>query len=378
MSAVERELIFPPHNPTNIRVLIVDDSALIRQMLTRALSMDPRIEIVGSAKDGVEAIQKARQLSPDIVTLDIQMPELDGLEALPHIRKHTRARVVMLSAIDDPETTYKALSLGAVDFLAKPSAMAGSVTEITDELLKKIKTAYRIKPERASAAAIPVDELVRPEPALAPPPRQPRIPLRVDEEPRALVCIASSTGGPPALERVFSGLSSNLGAVFAIVQHLPEGFAESLARRLSNVSDIRVSLAEDAAPMLPGRAYVAPYGRHLIVDRVGGRPVTRLIEGAPLHGVRPAADTLMKSAAEEWGDRSVAVVLTGMGADGAQGALAIKRAGGEVVIQDEETSIVWGMPGTAFKAGAATRAVPITSVAAEVRRILRTRTGAPR
>lgn len=345
-----------------IKVLVVDDSALIRQMLTRALSLDPAIEIVGSAKTGLEAVEKANQLQPDVITLDIEMPELSGLEALPHIVKTTTARVVMLSSLGDAETTYQALDQGAVDFLVKPTkGVATSLPELSELLLKKIKIANRIDPRHrlqrrngapvrqhgagdgACSSGVPADRVV---------------------------AIAASTGGPPALETVFSGLTADLPAAYMVVQHLPAGFTQSLAKRLSRVTDIYVTEVEDGMPVECGVAYLAPHGLH---TRVTGLTSKRFfLEDSPsVHGVRPAADPLMESVAESYGDRSVGVVLTGMGSDGAAGLKLIRDAGGETIAQDEETSVVWGMPGAASRAGAVARMVPLDRVSAEIRRAVR-------
>lgn len=358
-----------------IRVLVVDDSALIRQMLTRALSLDPRIEVVGTAKTGVEAIERALDLAPDVITLDIEMPELTGLEALPHIRKSTDARVLMLSTLDDPDTTYQALSTGAVDFIPKPKGgFASSLTELSELLLKKIRTAYRVDPSRISAAAADASRLID---ASQAPAVMPDGPSAGGGKGRAsllssVVAIAASTGGPPALERVFSGLSASLPASYLVVQHLPSGFSASLARRLSSAGEIRAVEASDGDKIEPATAYVAPYGSHMrLVERTPGAFRIRLDDTPPVHGVRPAADPLFASVAKAFGPRAVGVVLTGMGADGAQGALAIKNAGGETIAQDEGTSVVWGMPGAAVRAGGVRRAVPIGLVAAEIRRVLR-------
>lgn len=355
-----------------IRVLVVDDSALIRQMLVRALSMDPRIEIAGTAKTGVQAVDKARELQPDVITLDIEMPELTGLEAIPHIRKCCDARIVMLSSIDDPDTTYRALAKGAVDFISKPTgAVAASLTDLSEELLKVIKTAHRISPEQAEAAL---------EASLEDSGDERGAGIRAGgQRPsggQVAVCvaIASSTGGPPALERVFRGLPADLPAAYVVVQHLPAGFSASLARRLSAASELEVVEAKDGAVLEPGTAYIAPYGQHVVVAARGGRKRLLFVDDEPRHGVRPAGDLLLDSVAEVFGDKSVGVVLTGMGADGAQGALSIRLAGGDTVIQDESTSVVWGMPGSALRAGAATRVVPVGLVAAEIRRAVRART----
>lgn len=349
----------------SIRVLVVDDSALIRQMLTRALSMDPRVEIVGTARNGVEAIEKARDLAPDVVTLDIEMPELTGLEALPHIQKHSHARVVMLSAVDDPDTTYRALSLGAVDFIPKPSTgVASSMNDLTELLLKKIKTAYRITPEKATSLRREVIAQHSDAEVLG------------DSGERGgdlLVCvgIAASTGGPPALERVLAGLMPGMPAAYLITQHLPAGFVASLAKRLDAVGEIAVVEAQHGMAVSAGHAYLAPHGSHMEIERHGSAALIALSEAAPMHGVRPAADPMLGSIARAFGDRSVAVVLTGMGSDGAAGALAVKAAGGEVIAQDEATSVVWGMPGATMRNQAASRVVPVGLVAAEVRRAIR-------
>jgi len=345
-----------------IKVLVVDDSALIRQMLTRALSVDPSIEIVGTAKTGLEAIEKASTLQPDVVTLDIEMPELSGLEALPHIVKTTLARVVMLSSLSDHDTTYQALDRGAVDFLVKPAAgVALSLADLSETLIKKIKIANRISPEhRFSSPAEKLDGGGGTTMTLV------RRGLPADR----VVAIAASTGGPPALETVFSGLTADLPAAYVIVQHLPAGFTASLARRLSRVTDIPVTEAEAGMPVETGVAYLAPHGSHM---RIVGMSVKRLglEDGPPLHGVRPAADPLLESVASSYGDRAVGVVLTGMGADGAAGLGLIRDAGGETIAQDEETSVVWGMPGAATRAGAALHVVPLGSVSAEIRRAVR-------
>lgn len=353
-----------------IKVLVVDDSALIRQLLTRALAVDPRIEIVGIAKNGVEAIEKARELEPDVITLDIEMPELSGLEALPHLKKHSRARVVMLSSVDDPDTTYQALSAGAVDFIAKPKGgLASSLTDLSEVLLKKIRTAYRIDPHRLDRAA--KAEAERPEPASFVSPSVPTA-AAVASGLESVVALAASTGGPPALERVFQGLSASMPAAYLVVQHLPAGFSASLARRLSAASDIPVVEALDGMPIAPGTGYLAPHGSHMRVAEAGpGRYAIRLDDSPPMHGVRPAADPLFSSVAELFGSRAIGVVLTGMGSDGARGLCQIKECGGETVAQNEESSVVWGMPGVAVKLGAAKYVVPIGLVAAEIRRSAR-------
>ncbi len=359
-----------------IRVLVVDDSALIRQMLTRALLLDPRIEVVGAARNGVEAVEQATLLAPDVMTLDIDMPELSGLEALPFIVKNTDSRVVMLSSMSDPDTTYHALELGAVDFIPKPgSGFVSSLTDLTETLLKKIRTAYRIDPaKRLAGGAIPS----RTDPGThregggreALWGARQRMP---SGEPAKLVGMAASTGGPPALERVFGGLGADLPAAFLVVQHLPQGFTDSLVKRLAGVTDLTVRVATDRMRVLSGEAYVAPHGKHMVVSagRNATEPRLRLEDGPPQHGVMPAADPLMRSLARAMGDRSVGVVLTGMGRDGALGLSEMRESGADTIAQDEATSVVWGMPAAACRNGAAQRVVPIDRMAAEIRRSIK-------
>ena len=343
-----------------IKVLVVDDSALTRQILTRALSVDPAIEVVGAARTGVEAIERALSLEPDVITLDIEMPELTGLEALPHIMRASDARVIMLSAVDDPDTTYQALDLGATDFIVKPvEGFATSIAELSEVLLKKIKTAYRVRPELRRIGH-PVPTVLAAVDAIG----------RGATPPGRLVAIAASTGGPPALEAVFSGLASGLDAAYLVVQHLPHGFTGSLARRLARTTDLEFVIAENGMYVERDAVYVAPHGHHMVV---GGRRAMRItLEDTPsMHGVRPAADPLFESVAGMAGAASVGVVLTGMGSDGARGARAILDAGGTTIVQDEATSVVWGMPGATVRAGAAMRVAPLESVAREIRRTLR-------
>lgn len=344
---------------STIKVLVVDDSALIRQMLGRALSGDPKIEVVGTASTGAEAVEKTQALQPDVVTLDIEMPDLTGIEALPYILRNSDARVVMLSAIDDPDTTYTALSGGATDFVVKPKGgFASSLASISGDLIKKIKTAYRVRPEMRIVSSVAT---------FAPLPPSPGAKVGTIER---VVVIAASTGGPPALEAVFSGLSADLPVAYAIVQHLPAGFADSLARRLSRVTSVRIELARNGTVFQPGVAYIAPHGDHMSLE--GSKaPRARFEPGPPVHGVRPAADPLLESAASYLGKRAVGVVLTGMGNDGVAGLRAIQAAGGLTIAQDEATSVVWGMPGAAVRAGVADRVVPLEKISTEIRRSVR-------
>jgi two-component system chemotaxis response regulator CheB len=360
--------------PSVIKVLVVDDSALVRHILKRALAQDPRIQVVGAAKDGLEAIELCKQLHPDVVTLDIEMPSLSGLETLPFITRETDARVIMLSSVDDPETTYEALAGGAIDFIPKPKGgFALSITDLTEVLLKKIKTAYRVSPDRREAAAPGslVGNLLEQRTA-APQPR-PALPSRASANAERVVALAASTGGPPALERVFSGLRADLPTAYVVVQHLPAGFTDSLVDRLRRVTDIRVIPGADNMTVETGVAYVAPHGYHMTVTLAAGWKTRRLslVEGPSVHGVKPAADPLIESVADVYGDKTVGVLLTGMGSDGVDGLESVVAAGGATIVQDERSSVVWGMPGSAVRRGVAQHVVPLEQVSTEICRAVR-------
>ena len=350
-----------------IRVLVVDDSALVRQIVVRVLADDRHIEVVGTARNGVEALEKAASLDPDVITLDIEMPELDGIEVLRRLDRHSKSRVVVLSSIDDPATTYLALSLGAVEFVVKPTAgVATAVDELAATLRAKIRTAYHVAPGRASAVArisARVASMAASASLGGHATQQPAPNLR----PRVCVALAASTGGPPALEVVLSSVSGDLPAAFVVVQHLPAGFSASLARRLSGAGDVSFQEAESGMALEAGCGYVAPYGAHLAVasDGAGVRRFA-MLPGPPMHGIRPAADPLFESVAKEFGTRAVGVVLTGMGSDGALGAKRIREAGGQVIAQDEATSVIWGMPRATLRMAALDGVVALDLIGGEI------------
>ncbi|SON58261.1 Chemotaxis response regulator protein-glutamate methylesterase [Hartmannibacter diazotrophicus] len=320
-----------------IKVLIVDDSALIRQMLSAMLADDPGIEVVGTAPDPLVAREKIKQLNPDVVTLDIEMPRMDGLDFLNRIMTLRPTPVVMVSSLSQKgaEASLKAMELGAVDVVAKPiEDLATAFPAMRDEIVAKVRAAAGARlrrRERIDAA----------EPLQAPPG------FRSTE---TVVAIGASTGGVEAITEVLTRLPARSPAI-AITQHMPPAFTKAFARRLDSLCAITVAEAEDGTRMMPGHAYVAPGDRHLRVVRSGANYVCRVGGTDLVSGHCPSVDALFRSVAENVGGNAVAVILTGMGRDGAEGLAAIRQAGGRTVGQDEESSVVYGMPKAAFELG---------------------------
>ena len=335
-----------------IRVLVVDDSALMRRLISDMINSSPECEVVGTARDGGEAIEKVSVLRPDVVTLDVEMPRVNGLEALAHIMMHTPTPVIMLSALttEGAETTIRALELGAVDFIPKPGGRSISlgIDGVREELLRKIRTAARSRPRRLH---------LRPRPRLL---RAPRL------RENAAIVFGASTGGPGTLIDILQSLPGDVPPVF-IVQHMPPGFTSSFAKRLNALTRFEVKEAEDGDVVKPGRGYVAPGDYHMLIRRSR----IRLDHGPKLHGVRPAVDITMESAAESFGSNTIGVLLTGMGSDGAEGLRKIRQAGGRTIVEAEQTCVVFGMPKAAIEAGAAEVIAPSYRIADEIVRMLR-------
>jgi two-component system chemotaxis response regulator CheB len=344
-------------------VLVVDDSAFMRQVISQLVESSGEFRVVGTARDGREAITQVQALDPQIVTLDIDMPELDGLGALGYIMTHVPRPIVMLSAAttrDGHDATVRALELGAVDFVRKPSGpVSADLTKVATRLLGALHAAATANLAGATSPALP------PPFVGADPPRRPTAMAT------AAVAIATSTGGPRALASVIPELPRELPAAVLIVQHMPAGFTKSLARRLDAVSRLTVAEACHGDVVVNGRAYIAPGGCHMRVDMVDGVPRIVVDEHAPpVWGVRPAADPLFRSLAAAFGPACVGVVLTGMGRDGAEGLRAIREAGGAAIVQDRETSTVYGMPNAALRLAGADHVVPLAGVAPAVGRLL--------
>jgi len=326
-----------------IDVLVVDDSPLMRRIITSLLESDPRIRVVSTAADGYEAVEKVESIRPDVVTLDIKMPRMDGLEALQRIMQRAPTPVVMLSGVKEAAAAVRALELGAIEFVAKPSGTVSiDLYKVRDELISKVKLATLVNLDRAVATK--TGPLV---PFL---PSSP--PMGGKEGGRPwMLAIGASTGGPCALHKLLSRLPADLPASVLIVQHMPAGFTASFAKRLDQHSPLHVEEARDGQAVTTGAAYVAPGGIHMAVAEEHGRPVICLQDTPPVNSVRPSADVLMASVARVSGPRCMGVVLTGMGTDGAEGLAQIKSAGGLTLAQDKETSTIFGMPKAAIERG---------------------------
>ena len=350
-----------------IRVLVVDDSVLMRQAVRRILSSDPGIEVVDIARDGLEALAKIEKLQPDVLTMDVEMPHMDGLSALRLLMERFPKPVVMLSSLTaaGAEATVKALALGAVDFMQKPSGQSpGGLAAVADQLIQKVKHAATAR-VRKPLSVTPVRPTPPSPPAGSVAVGHPAAPASSPgREPDRLVVIGSSTGGPRALAEVVSALPGDLPCAVLIVQHLPAGFTRSLADRLDQSSALSVAEAKDGDFLEVGRALVAPGDFHL---KVVNRRV-QLDMGPRRHGVRPSVDTTLETAAATFGPSILTAILTGMGEDGTEGSRVVKAAGGLVLAEHESTCVVYGMPRAVVEAGLADEVVPLDHMAAAIGR----------
>ena len=337
-----------------VSVLIVDDSALVRQLLVDMISQDDELEVAGVARNGVEAIKLTVELDPDVVTMDIHMPEMDGLAALEYIMKKSPRPVVMLSALvkKGAAPTLRALELGAVDFIAKPTQFPTSVNEVREDVLNKIKAA-------AHSRAREIWEQAR----KAKPPKKVKI-KRVTVGGAKLVVMGASAGGPRALAEIVPALPEDLPAALIIVQHMPEPFTGSFAERLNSKANIEVREAVQGEELEPGLGFVVPGGQDMVFEKIGGDKVrTRLLPTVARHGASPVIDVTMESAAQVYGERTVGVLLSGMGSDGAMGLGMIRDAGGDTIAQNEETCLVFGMPKAAIERKLVSEVLPLDKIA---------------
>ncbi len=355
-----------------IRVLVVDDSALMRQILCEILRQDVDLDVVGSAPNPYVAWEKIKELKPDVLTLDVEMPRMDGLTFLENLMRVHPMPVVMVSSLTEKgcETTLRALELGAIDYVEKPKVdVASGTVRLGAEIIEKVKTAFRAKlrtRERQVAAQ---------RRAAAPPVRRPADTL-LKTTTHKVICIGASTGGTEALLEVLTALPADTPGI-VIVQHMPAGFTRSFADRLDRACQIRVKEAEDGDRILQGHALLAPGGLHMAVQRAGASQLVRVGPGQPVNRHCPSVDVLFRSAAHHLGRNALGVILTGMGNDGAAGLLEMRRAGARTIAEDESTCVVFGMPAEAISMGAAEEVVPLYDVAGRITTLSRAMAATP-
>ena len=365
------------------RVVVVDDSALVRSMLTEIINRQPDMECIGAAADPLVAREMIRNLNPDVITLDVEMPRMDGIDFLSKLMRLRPMPVVMVSTLTErgAEVTLKALELGAIDFVAKPKiGVADGLRQLSDDITDKIRVASKARIHRlapaagtTSAAAAGARPAGAPGAAAAPKPAV-ATPLLGRLSTEKLIFIGASTGGTEATKDVLIGLPADSPAV-VITQHMPPGFTRNYAARLDGLCKISVREASDGERILPGHAYIAPGGMHLSVERSGANYIARVQDGDPVNRHKPSVEVLFKSAARVVGPNAIGIMLTGMGADGAKAMREMKDAGAYCVAQDEASCVVFGMPREAINAGAVQEVLPLGKISQHVLDHLRATVG---
>ena len=339
-----------------VRVLVVDDSALMRKLIPQMLAADEAIDVVGTAMDGSFCLKKIEELKPNVVTLDLEMPGMNGIDTLKEIMRHKPVPVIVFSShsTEGATVTMKALGLGAFDFVTKPRDASAHMAETARELIAKVKAAADCKLKPRVLPGTPA----KPEKVAAP-----------TGAPNKIVAIGVSTGGPQALEFVLSQLPGDFPGGITVVQHMPDGFTDMFARRLDEVCPLRVKEAQSGDLLLPGRVLICPGSRHMKVKRLPLGDIAVLSDEPRVNGHRPSVDVLLKSVAEEFRGNAVGVLMTGMGDDGAEGLGAIKREGGMTIAQSEESCVVYGMPKAAIERGYAIRVVGLDIIGSTLQAI---------
>jgi len=350
-----------------IKVLVVDDSALVRQILVEILKSAKDIEVVGTASDPFVARERIKETNPHVLTLDVEMPRMDGLTFLANLMRLRPMPVVMVSSLTErgAETTLKALELGAVDFVSKPKVdVAGTLVDFSEEILAKIRVAAgaRVRARSGSVSVVPPKHSAD---AILPAAAETKKMLRTTDR---IVAVGASTGGTEAIREFLMGLPADSPAV-VIAQHIPAAFSAPFTRRMDALCQLSVCEPHDGQYIMPGHVYIAPGGKHLLVERDGARYLCRLNDGPPVNRHCPSVDVLFRSVAQNVGPNAVGVILTGMGDDGARGLKEMRDAGAPTIAQDEASSVVWGMPGAAVKLGAVGEVLPLNRVAEAVMRL---------
>lgn len=345
-----------------IKVLVVDDSVFMRKLLSDLFAGEADFSVVDTARNGQEALDKIKRLKPDVVTMDVEMPVMDGITALERVMKDCPTPVVMVSSLTHAGAvaTLRALELGAVDFVAKTAGPISNITAIRSEILSKCRAAVKAN----------VSQLIRAQTA-GTVPVQPKtyLPASSPGDER-IIAIGTSTGGPRALQEIITKLPGNLPCGVVIVQHMPPGFTKSLAERLNSLSSVTVKEAEHNDVIRPGLVLIAPGDYHMLIERENAKTVVKLNQQPPIGGHRPAVDPMLESVARIFGSKAIGVILTGMGHDGAKGMQAIKRQNGHTIAEDQSTAVVFGMPKSAIEMGVIDKIAPITGITAEILKAL--------
>ena len=358
---------------SKIKVLIVDDSALVRQVMTEILNANSAIEVIGTAQDPLDAREKIKKLKPDVLTLDVEMPKMDGITFLANLMRLHPLPVVMVSTLTEKgaDITFEALELGAVDFVSKPKIdVTDGLNEYAAEICEKVITASqvnvsKISDRRARKVTSTEETGITPKlsaDAVLEKRSASKTKLKTTEK---IIALGASTGGTEAIKEVLMSMPANSPGM-VISQHIPEAFSKPFAERMDKNSAMTVYEAVDGQQILPGHVYIAPGNRHLIVERSGARYICRLNDGPLVNRHKPSVDVMFRSVAHNVGPNAIGVILTGMGADGAEGLKEMLENGATTLVQDEKTSVVWGMPGEAYKIGAAQDQYPLEKIAKEL------------